>query len=173
MISLQALSSQKVDLIKMQIREDLEKSYREKFQKQEMEIDELRNTTSKLKHELFFLKSEYEHEHVESNQKYHEMKLQYDAEVANLRKEREVTVQKIQAEGNQDSFRVRVLQRENARLHLKIKGLMTEMDEIRAQREKISSESESQVRVQSKQITESQSIIKSLEVRQIAPYFSF
>jgi septal ring factor EnvC (AmiA/AmiB activator) len=84
--------------------------------------------------------------------------------VTNLRKERESTIIKIQSEGCQDSQRVRVLQRENAQLHLKIKGLMTEMDEVRANREKIGSESESLVRVQGKQITEHQATIKSLEV---------
>jgi len=71
---------------------------------------------------------------------------------------------KIQTEGSQDSQRVRVLQRENAQLHLKIKGLMTEMDEVRAQREKVGHESESLVRIQGKQITEHQATIKSLEV---------
>ena len=84
--------------------------------------------------------------------------------MTNLRKEREATIIKIQSEGTQDSQRVRVLQRENAQLHLKIKGLMTEMDEVRAQREKIGTESESLVRVQAKQIAEHQSSIKSLEV---------
>jgi len=84
-----------------------------------------------------------------------------------LRKEREMTITKMQTEGCQDSHRVRVLQRENAQLHLKIKGLMTEMDEVRAQREKIGSESESLVRIQGKQITEHQASIKSLEVRNL------
>ena len=41
---------------------------------------------------------------------------------------------------------------------------MTEMDEVRAQREKIGTESESLVRTQGKQIAEYQSNIKALEV---------
>lgn len=157
------VTPQKLDVLKMQLHEEIEKSYREKFQKQEMEMEEFRSTCNKLKHELFFLKSEYEHEQTESRQILAEMKLQHDAEVTNLRKERETTIQKIQSEGTQDSQRVRVLQRENAQLHLKIKGLMTEMDEVRAQREKIGTESESLVRTQGKQISEYQSSIKALE----------
>lgn len=157
------VTPQKLDVLKMQLNEEIERSYREKFQKQEMEMEEFRTTCNKLKHELFFLKSEYEHEQTESRQILAEMKLQHDAEVTNLRKEREATIIKIQSEGTQDSQRVRVLQRENAQLHLKIKGLMTEMDEVRAQREKIGTESESLVRVQAKQIAEHQSSIKSLE----------
>ena len=65
----------------MQLHEEIEKSYREKFQKQEMEMEEFRSTCNKLKHELFFLKSEYEHEQTESRQILAEMKLQHDAEV--------------------------------------------------------------------------------------------
>lgn len=75
-----------------------------------------------------------------------------------------MTITKIQTEGSQDSHRARILQRENAQLHLKIKGLITEMDEVRAQKEKTGSESESLVRIQGKQITEHQATIKSLEV---------
>lgn len=75
-----------------------------------------------------------------------------------------MTISKIQTEGSQDLQRVRVLQRENAQLHLKIKGLMSELDEVRAQREKIGSESESLVRIQGKQVTELQASVKSLEV---------
>lgn len=157
------VTPQKLDMIKMQVSDELERTYREKYQKQEAEIEELRTQCNKYKHELFFLKSEYEHEQAESRQILAEMKLQHDAEVTNLRKERESTIIKIQSEGSQDSQRVRVLQRENAQLHLKIKGLMTEMDEVRAQREKVSSESESLVRIQSKQISEHQATIKSLE----------
>ncbi|XP_060580457.1 centrosomal protein of 83 kDa-like isoform X1 [Ruditapes philippinarum] len=157
------VTPQKLDMIKMQVSDELERSYREKYQHQESEIEELRTMCNKYKHELFFLKSEYEHEQAESRQILAEMKLQHDAEVTNLRKERESTIIKIQSEGCQDSQRVRVLQRENAQLHLKIKGLMTEMDEVRANREKIGSESESLVRIQGKQITEHQATIKSLE----------
>ena len=68
----------------MQLHEEMEKSYREKFQKQELEMEEFRTTCNKLKHELFFLKSEYEHEQTESRQILAEMKLQHDAEVSTL-----------------------------------------------------------------------------------------
>ncbi|XP_052781716.1 centrosomal protein of 83 kDa-like [Mya arenaria] len=157
------VTPQKLEVLQLEIGEEIDRGYREKFSRQESELDELRGVCSKLKHELCFLKSEYEHEQNESRQIVGELKLQHDAEVENLRKERESTLQKIQTEGSQDSQRVRVLQRENAQLHLRIKGLMTEMDEVRAQREKVGHESESLVRIQGKQISEQQAIIKSLE----------
>jgi hypothetical protein len=69
-------------MIKMQVSDELERSYREKYQHQESEIEELRTMCNKYKHELFFLKSEYEHEQAESRQILAEMKLQHDAEVS-------------------------------------------------------------------------------------------
>ena len=81
MIHFQIVTPQKLDVLKMQLHEEIERSYREKFQKQEVEMEEFRTTCNKLKHELFFLKSEYEHEQTESRQILAEMKLQHDAEV--------------------------------------------------------------------------------------------
>ena len=78
---MQMVTPQKLDVLRMQLNEEIERSYREKFQKQEMEMEEFRTTCNKLKHELFFLKSEYEHEQTESRQILGEMKLQHDAEV--------------------------------------------------------------------------------------------
>jgi hypothetical protein len=63
---------------------------------------------------------------------------------------------------------VRVLQRENAQLHLKVKGLTSELEELRALREKESLELESVNRTQSKRLTEHGSNLKALEVRVLA-----
>ncbi|KAL5014211.1 hypothetical protein ScPMuIL_008481 [Solemya velum] len=42
------VTPQRLEIIRMQLTDDLEKSYREKFQKQEQEIDEFRNQCNKL-----------------------------------------------------------------------------------------------------------------------------
>lgn len=77
----QSVTPQKLDLIRMQLNEEIERTYHERFKNQEGEVEELRSTCNKLKHELFFLKSEYEHEQNESRQILGELKLQHDAEV--------------------------------------------------------------------------------------------
>ena len=43
-------------------------------------------------------------------------------QVSNLRKERETILARTQADGGYDHQKARTLQRENAQLHLKIKG---------------------------------------------------
>ncbi|XP_071082118.1 centrosomal protein of 83 kDa-like [Haliotis cracherodii] len=157
------VTPQRLEILKLQVTEDLEKTYREKYYKQEQEIEEYRNSLNKVRYEFSFLKSEYEHDKLESQRVVEELKMQHDAEVTNLRKERDTTINRITTENTADSQKVRVLQRENAQLHLKLKSLLSEMEEIRAQREKIGLESDSVTRIQSKQLSENTAVIKSLE----------
>ena len=81
-----------------------------------------------------------------------------------MRKEREALIARHQSENSIDSQRVRVLQRENAQLHLKVKALLTELEEIRAQREHTGLQSESTSRLQNKQLAEHAANIRALEV---------
>ena len=81
MIVFQSVTPQKLDLIRMQLSEELERTYRDRSQQQDAEVEELRTTCNKLKHELFFLKSSFEHEQNESRQVLGELKLVHDAEV--------------------------------------------------------------------------------------------
>ncbi|KAK6176330.1 hypothetical protein SNE40_014634 [Patella caerulea] len=157
------ISPQRLEILKMQVIEDLEVTYREKYQKQEQEIDEHRTSQNKLRYELSFVKSEYEHEKLEHQRILEEMKLQCETEVSNLRKERDSTINRVQTECSQDSQKVRVLQRENAQLHLKLKGLLSELEEIRSEREKLGLDSDSVSRIQSKQLSENVGVIKALE----------
>lgn len=90
--------------------------------------------------------------------------------VTNLRKERETTITKVREESSQDAERVRILQKENAQLLLKLKTLTLELEEIHAQREKQGFETDNITRVQGKQITELSATIKSLEVQLIIDY---
>ena len=85
-------------------------------------------------------------------------------QVANLRKEREMMITRQQADYGGDAQRIRLLQRENAQLHLKVKGLLTELEEIRSQREHLGLQSDNVSRLQSKQLAEHAANVKSLEV---------
>lgn len=157
------VTPQRLEIIRVQVMEEVERTYKERYMKQEEEIEELRTACNKFKYELSFLKSEYEHERIECQRILEECRLKHEAEVSNLRKEREATITKIKKETVDDSERVRIVQRENAQLHMKLKTLNGELEEIRAHREKQGFESDSLTRVQQKQITEQAATIKSLE----------
>jgi len=63
-----------------------------------------------------------------------------------------------------DTQHLRTVQRENVTLNLKVKGLLTELEEIRAQREHAGFQSDSVSRLQNKQLVENQAAIKALDV---------
>ena len=77
----QVPTEQKLDLLRTQLRDDLETSYRERFQKLEEETERYRNEYNKLKYEYSFLKSEYEHEKREQVKVVEELRLRHEAEV--------------------------------------------------------------------------------------------
>ena len=71
-------------LIQMELTEEIEKKFREKFQRLEEEAERYRSEYNKLKYEFSFLKSEYEHEKVENQRIIQEMKMRHEAEVGLL-----------------------------------------------------------------------------------------
>ena len=81
-----------------------------------------------------------------------------------MRKERESIISKQQSETAHDTQKVRSLQRDNAQLHLKMKGLLTELEDIRAQRENLGLQSDHVARLQAKQLSEHAANIRALEV---------
>ncbi|CAH1784057.1 unnamed protein product [Owenia fusiformis] len=159
----QSITPQKIDQLKIKIAEDLEGPFKEKFNKLDQDVEQYRNEYNKLRYEYSFLKSEYEHEQQEFKRITDEMKLQHEAEVTNLRKERETVIGKLQQDTSSDNQKCRVLQRENTQLNLKMKSLLAELEEIRAQREHLGLQSDHVARLQSKQITEHSANLRSLE----------
>lgn len=64
-----------------------------------------------------------------------------------------------------DGKRVEALLRDKAQLHLRLKGLESEVAELRAQKEISGQQAENVQRIQIRQLSESQATVKSLEVR--------
>src|SRR6218665_976390 len=86
-------------------------------------------------------------------------------QVTNLRKERENMLERQQKESSSDSQHLRAVQKENIQLNLKVKSLLSELEEIRAQREQTGLQADSITRLQVKQMTELQSNLKAIEVK--------
>ncbi|XP_076448192.1 uncharacterized protein LOC143284928 isoform X2 [Babylonia areolata] len=158
------LTPQKVEAIRSQVYSELEATYREKYLKQEDEAKEAWSNVSKLRYEISFLKAEYEHDKAEHARQLQDLKLHHEVEVSNLRKERDATLAKVQAESSSDAGKVRVLQRDNATLQVRVKGLLAEIEELRAEKDKQAMEADSLQRTQDKQVADLQASVRSLEV---------
>ncbi|KAL8594740.1 hypothetical protein ACOMHN_051686 [Nucella lapillus] len=163
-IRTKTLTPQKVEAIRSQVYSELEATYREKYLKQEEEAKEAWASVSKLRYELSFIKAEYEHDKAEHARHMTDLKLHQDLEVSNLRKERDATLTKVQAESSGDAGKVRVLQRDNATLQLRVKGLLAEVEELRSEKEKQGMEADHIHRSLDKQLADLQATVRSLEV---------
>ncbi|XP_071818029.1 centrosomal protein of 83 kDa-like isoform X1 [Apostichopus japonicus] len=159
----QVLTPQKLELVKLKISEDMEQPFRDRLTQVCKDLDHFREGYNKLRYENTFLKSEYEHEQAERKRVMEEMKSQHEAEIESLRKDKETIIARYSQDNNQDGEKVRNLHRENAQLNLKLKGLLSELNEIRAQREQAGLQSDHVTRLQSRQLSEHATNIKTLE----------
>ena len=102
----------------------------------------------------------------------HCMPLRHRSQVVNLRKDRETILTRSQGDEG-DAQKMRTLQRDNAQLHLKLKGVLSELEETRAQREHVGLQSENLSRLQAKQLAEHTATNKALEVTRLHLYHLF
>ncbi|KAM7445458.1 establishment of centrosome localization [Porites harrisoni] len=162
-IRAQVVTPQRMELLKVKLQKEVEAPYKERYEAMENEVDKYRGDFNKLRYDYSFLKSEYEHEQAQHKQIVEEMRVHHDMEVMSLKKERDSLMQRMQHDSPSDTQRTRGLQRENAQLHMKIKGLLSELDEIRAQRETAGLQSDHVSRLQVRQLAEMTAKCKSLE----------
>ncbi|XP_031563068.1 centrosomal protein of 83 kDa-like [Actinia tenebrosa] len=159
----QVVTPSKLEMMRIKLLEEIEEPYRERFQLMEAEINNYRSDFNKLRYDYSFLKSEYEHEQTQHKQIVEELQAQYEIDVTSLRKERDALLQKQQQEVPSDAQRARNLQRENTQLHMKLKNLLAELEEIRSQRENAGLQSDHVSRLQARQVSELTAKCKSLE----------
>ncbi|XP_010187710.1 PREDICTED: centrosomal protein of 83 kDa [Mesitornis unicolor] len=163
-LKMQVLTPQKLELLKAQIQQDLESPMTERYRKLENEVEKYRTEYNKLRYEHTFLKSEFEHQKEEHERILEEKKIQYDAEIARLDKDKEeLHNQLLSVDPTRHSKRVEVLSREKAQLNQKLKGLEAEVAELRAERQNCGMQAENVRRIQVRQLAELQAMTRSLE----------
>jgi len=84
--------------------------------------------------------------------------------VSNLRRERDEMLTQQQHDSTTDAAHIRSVQRENVQLNVKLKSLLTELEEIRSQREHAGMQADNVTRLQVKQLAELSAAVKALEV---------
>ncbi|XP_051890205.1 centrosomal protein of 83 kDa isoform X2 [Pristis pectinata] len=163
-LKMQIVTPQKLEILKAQIQQDLEAPMRERFRKQEEEVERYRAEYNKMRYEYTFLKSEIEHQKEENERILNEKVIKFEAEVARLEADKQALHdQMMNIDPTRDSKRVEALLREKAQLCQKVKCFEAEVAELRAQRENSGAQAESVQRIQVRQLAEFQSAIKSLE----------
>uniref|UniRef100_A0A8C2EZ46 Centrosomal protein 83 n=1 Tax=Cyprinus carpio TaxID=7962 RepID=A0A8C2EZ46_CYPCA len=134
-LRLQVLSPQRLELLKAQVQQELEAPVRERFNKLQEEAENYRSEYNKLRYDLTFLKSEFDHQKEEHVRVLEERRIRHEADVARLERDKENLAAQLQSgDPARDGKRVEALLREKAQLHQRLKGLEAEVTELRAER---------------------------------------
>uniref|UniRef100_A0A8B9JSN8 Centrosomal protein 83 n=1 Tax=Astyanax mexicanus TaxID=7994 RepID=A0A8B9JSN8_ASTMX len=161
-LKLQALTPQRLELVKAQVQQEMEAPIRERFSKLEEEAEKYRSQYNKLRYDFTFLKSEFDHQREEHERILEERKIRYSADLARLERDKEELSTQLQSsDPARDGKRVEALLREKAQLHQRVRGLEAEVAELRAERDSTGAQAENVQRIQIRQIAESQSAVKS------------
>ncbi|KAK7895960.1 hypothetical protein WMY93_021285 [Mugilogobius chulae] len=163
-LRLQIMTPQRLELLRAQVQQEMEGPIRERFDKLEEEAERYRSDYNKMRYDFTLLKSQFDHQREEHFRTLEERRIVYEAEICRLEKDREDLVAQYQGvDPLCDSKRVESLLREKAQLLTRLKGLETEVMELRAQRENSGQQAENVQRIQIRQISEAQATIKALE----------
>ncbi|XP_043092100.1 centrosomal protein of 83 kDa isoform X2 [Puntigrus tetrazona] len=163
-LRLQVLTPQRLELLKAQVQQELEAPIRERFNKLQEEAENYRSEYNKLRYDLTFLKSEFDHQKEEHVRVLEERRIRHEADVARLEHDKEDLAAQLQSgDPSRDGKRVEALLREKAQLHQRLKGLEAEVTELRAERNNSGAQAENVQRIQIRQLAESQAAVKALE----------
>ncbi|KAL7857835.1 hypothetical protein AOLI_G00179370 [Acnodon oligacanthus] len=163
-LKLQVMTPQRLELLKAQVQQEMEAPIRERFSKLEEEAEKYRSEYNKLRYDLTFLKSEFDHQREEHERILEERKIRYSADLARLERDKEELSAQLQStDPARDGKRVEALLREKAQLHQRIRGLEAEVAELRAERDSSGAQAENVQRIQIRQLAESQAAVKALE----------
>ncbi|XP_016355701.1 centrosomal protein of 83 kDa-like isoform X1 [Sinocyclocheilus anshuiensis] len=163
-LRLQVLTPQRLELLKAQVQQELEAPIRERFSKLQEEAENYRSEYNKLRYDLTFLKSEFDHQKEEHARVLEERRIRHEADVARLERDKEDLAAQLQSgDPARDGKRVEALLREKAQLHQRLKGLEAEVTELRAERNNSGAQAENVQRIQIRQLAESQAVVKALE----------
>ncbi|KAM8973544.1 LOW QUALITY PROTEIN: centrosomal protein of 83 kDa [Pelodytes ibericus] len=160
----QVLSPQKMKRLKTQIKQELEAQMKERIQKMDNEIEKYRGDYHKLRYEYTILKSQCAHQQELQTHVIEEQRIKYEAEISELEKDKaELQNQIMCVDPTRDSKRVEELQKDKSQLLQKLKGLETEVKDLRAEKDNCGAQVENVQRIQVRQMAEAQTTIRSLE----------
>ncbi|XP_062238534.1 centrosomal protein of 83 kDa [Platichthys flesus] len=163
-LRLQVMTPQRLDLLRAQVQQEMEAPVRERFNKLEEETEKYRLEYNKLRYDYTIVKSQLEHQREEHVRILEERRIHFNAELSRLEKDREDLVAQFQGSDSlRDGKRVEALLREKAQLHQRLKGLEAETGELRAQKENCGQQAENVQRIQIRQLSETQSTLKTME----------
>lgn len=122
-------TQKQVEIMRLQIKEDTEKSFDDKFKFMEQECNKFRSLYYKVKREWENSRSEYDLKFMEFDREKKELLQEHELKVSNL--QNKIGLLQTQTEDTSELVRLRTTQREKVELELRVKSLVSELEEIR------------------------------------------
>ncbi|XP_014776072.1 centrosomal protein of 83 kDa isoform X1 [Octopus bimaculoides] len=158
------VTPQQLELIRLETYSELEKNYKERYHKLELELEEFKNCCNRQRYELSLLESKCEQQDVQHKNANQELRKKLEAEVNNVRAEKDRLLAQIHTESSKDTEQIFSLKRENVTLQEQLKSALTGLEEAQALREKSSLEIDRLSRLLAKNEVEYNANLKKIEV---------
>ncbi|XP_047128729.1 centrosomal protein of 83 kDa-like isoform X1 [Hydra vulgaris] len=162
-LKIKIFTPQKIEILKIKLQEEVEAPYRQKLESMEVEVSRYRNEFNRLRYDYSFLKSEYEHELSQKKNLSDELHAKFNFEKDSLQKQVLSLTEQLNNQDPGDRHKLRTLQKENTQLSLRLKSVLSEIEELRDKRETSNLQLDQASRLQARQISELAMKCKSLE----------
>ncbi|RDD37633.1 Centrosomal protein of 83 kDa [Trichoplax sp. H2] len=159
----QIMTPQRMEVIRLQMREEIEGSARRQIEEMDKKVDHFRNEYNRIRYEHAFLKSEYEHSRSQHQTILDEIQKKHQIEILEIKKDKDALMAHRDEENAMEEKKMRSLQRENTQLQQKIKGLQTGLEESQSRTENVMTQSDQSNRLHSRQLSEATAKMKSAE----------
>lgn len=160
----QLLTPQRAELLRLQHEEEFQKKYMDALHKMEEETERYRSECEKLRFENTVIRTEYEHEKLESERQLEAARLQYENKILRLKKENEAFRSKTICGQGQSADLVKNLQKEKLQLVRQLEGVKQELKDAKDELIKTENRSEDTHRQLNRQVLELSARVKSLEL---------
>ncbi|XP_062508124.1 centrosomal protein of 83 kDa-like [Corticium candelabrum] len=160
----QIITPHRLELIKHQLVENLERTYKERTDMVERELEVYKSKFNQLRYDCSFLESELNNQAKEHSAVVSDLQARHKIEIETMVKEKREWLAKKEVEMPLEIQKLRTLQRENTQLHARVKGLLSELEELNEQRESYSLQAEQVSHVQARELADCQAMCKALEI---------
>ncbi|KAJ3283887.1 Centrosomal protein of 83 kDa [Borealophlyctis nickersoniae] len=149
-----------IELVRLKLTKEFEAVQEKKWRNLGQEITKYRDMYYKLRREHEIVRAEFERQAAEHQSVQTEVKQSHQEEMALL--EARLSALRESIDSMTDSERVRTLQRENGELQLKIQHLLSEIDQLRAEKESLGVEHDQQTRLLQRRLMEEITLSKAV-----------
>lgn len=159
-----ALTGLRLEQLRLQLADEIEEPFRKRTETAEAELENLRSAHNKLKYSYSLVKSECDTAQSNHQSLMEELSAKYNMELTALVEERKSLLARQDRDIPSEMQRIRLLERENGELRQRVKSLLTENEEVQAEKELVHEHNQQDHQLQSRTLAELHALNQTLEL---------